>query len=151
MNFLVSIILLLTQRNLLIMTRSKNLVSIFLLTVISIACDTGAAQEPASTRVSASEFKDLMEQQNGQIVDVRTPEEYQQGYIPGAQLANVMEDHFRQQVDVLDREKALLLYCRSGNRSQKASQILKEMGFKNIYDLETGITGWKSNGYPVKK
>jgi len=48
-----------------------------------------------------------------------------------------------------EKDEAILLYCRSGNRSQEAARTLQDLGFTNIIELETGINGWKDAGKPV--
>jgi rhodanese-related sulfurtransferase len=57
----------------------------------------------------------------------------------------VTDDDFKQQVNVLDKEKPVYVYCRSGKRSARAAEILKEMGFTKVYDLQGGIMEWQEN------
>jgi rhodanese-related sulfurtransferase len=77
-----------------------------------------------------------------QLVDVRTPKEYNQGFIKSAKNIDYFSDNFKTQFQELDKEKPLYIYCRSGGRSGKASKILKELGFKEIYDLKGGYLAW---------
>lgn len=93
--------------------------------------------------IDRTEFDQMTRSQDATILDVRTPEEYAGGYIKNAINIDVLEeDNFRSKVDSLDRSEPVYLYCRSGKRSAAASEILKEMGFKKIYDLENGYSGW---------
>lgn len=76
------------------------------------------------------------------IIDVRTPEEWKDGVIPNAKLINLMEPTvFQQEVSKLDTGKNYYIYCRSGNRSGQACQIMDAKGFKT-YNLSGGIMQW---------
>lgn len=77
-----------------------------------------------------------------QLVDVRTPEEFAKGYIEGAINLNFYDENFDAQIDQLDREKPVYLYCRSGNRSGKTYNKMKQKGFSQVFDLGVGYKGW---------
>ena len=80
---------------------------------------------------------------NVQLVDVRTPEEYQEGHIEGAANIDFLDPLvFEEEFAKLDRNKPLMIYCRSGGRSAEAAEKLEAMGFKEIYDLEGGYLQW---------
>jgi rhodanese-related sulfurtransferase len=81
------------------------------------------------------------------ILDVRTQSEYDDGHIEGAILIPVQE--LPDRLDELDQSDELLVYCRTGNRSSSAVEILGEAGFSKIYHMSDGITEWISEGYPV--
>ncbi|MBW5392865.1 rhodanese-like domain-containing protein [Brachyspira pilosicoli] len=70
------------------------------------------------------------------ILDVRTREEYLAGNIPNAVNIDVLSQDFKSKIDMLDKNKEYLIYCRSGNRSSIASSIMSTNGFINIYNLE---------------
>ena len=70
------------------------------------------------------------------IIDVRTREEYLAGNIPNAINIDVLSQDFKSKIDMLDKNKEYLIYCRSGNRSSIASSIMSTNGFINIYNLE---------------
>lgn len=76
------------------------------------------------------------------ILDVRTPEEHQSGKIIGSQNINFFDDDFKEQVDALDKSKKYLIHCRSGGRSTKAANIMKEMGFTDLVHLDGGYRGY---------
>ena len=92
--------------------------------------------------LSQTEFKTLIKAGNGQLLDVRTPGEFNAGHIKNAENIDFTGSDFREKVAKLDREKPVLIYCHSGNRSGKASLILKELGFKEVYDLQGGFSNW---------
>lgn len=74
------------------------------------------------------------------LLDVRQPEEYEAGHIPGAKLIPLGELEQRQ--TELDKAKKIITYCRSGKRSLGASVLLCGLGFKEVYSMEEGILGW---------
>ncbi|TSC54699.1 MAG: thiosulfate sulfurtransferase [Parcubacteria group bacterium LiPW_30] len=79
---------------------------------------------------------------NGAVVlDVRTEDEFSEGYIPGAINMEIGEMS-EEEIEKLDKEKTYLLYCRSGGRSSRAAQMLDFLGFKNVYNLEGGYMEW---------
>ncbi|MDM7323754.1 MAG: rhodanese-like domain-containing protein, partial [Thermus sp.] len=71
------------------------------------------------------------------IVDVRTPQEFAQGHVPGA--INLPVEVVAQWADTLPKDKPVYLYCRSGNRSRQAAEYLKRKGYTNLYNLEGGV------------
>ena len=83
------------------------------------------------------------------IIDVRTPEEYTNGYIKRAINIDINSGEFISQLEELDKEKTYLVYCRSGRRSASARDTMAQLGFKNIYNMSAGITEWESMGFPV--
>lgn len=75
------------------------------------------------------------------ILDVRTEGEFKEGHIPNAINMEIGEMS-EEEIEKLDKEKTYILYCRSGGRSSRASQMLDFLGFKNIYNLEGGYMEW---------
>ena len=88
--------------------------------------------------------------EDAQLIDVRTPEEFEEGHIANALNIDFFSDNFLQNMEKLDKEKPVVLYCKSGNRSNKSVQKLKDSGFSKIYDVDGGITEWKSKGFDVQ-
>lgn len=83
---------------------------------------------------------------NHMLVDVRTPEEFAGGHIPGA--VNIPVQELQQRLEEIPQDTAVVLYCRSGNRSNQAASILGDAGYPEIYDLG-GIVAWAGNGGQV--
>lgn len=77
---------------------------------------------------------------NAVLVDVRTPEEFEQGHIEGSINIDFENSNFEDEINKLDKSKNYFIYCRSGNRSSKASIIMKDNGISNIYELKGGIS-----------
>lgn len=97
------------------------------------------------TVLSPEDFKSRLTTSNDFIlVDVRTPKEFEEGHIEGALNIDFLNPAaFDEGAAQLDLDKTLMIYCRSGKRSQKASEKLKAMGFREIYDLEGGFRNWE--------
>jgi thioredoxin 1 len=83
------------------------------------------------------------------LVDVRTPNEYYEGHIEGARLIPLQQLEGRIGELANLREQPILLYCRSGNRSTVAAEILMRQGFKDLYNLRHGVQDWVKRGLPM--
>jgi len=93
-------------------------------------------------KISPQEAKAMMAGENVIIVDVRTPVEYEQGYIPGAILIpNETITTVNKPQALQDTDAIILLYCRSGNRSAQAARKLVSLGYTQVYDFG-GIIDW---------
>lgn len=101
--------------------------------------------------VDVAAYEKQLKQSDVQLIDVRTPEEFNQGHLENAKNIDIMGDDFDAQVASLDKTKPVMVYCKSGGRSAKASERLKELGFTTITDLEGGITNWNSENKPTVK
>lgn len=100
--------------------------------------------------VNATDFQtEIKSADAGQLLDVRTSDEYANGHIKGAILADVTRDAFQNVVANLDKSKTVYVYCLSGGRSSSAAGQLKEMGFKSIVNLSGGMLAWQSANLPV--
>ncbi len=100
-------------------------------------------------RISAAQF--MAEQKADAVVlDVRTPQEFASGHLAEAQNIDFRSAEFRNMVADLDRDQTYYLYCRSGNRSGQASEIMAEMGFTSLYNIG-GLADLESAGATVIK
>lgn len=88
---------------------------------------------------------------NVQLVDVRTPQEWSTGHIEGAKHIDWFSDDFKAEVGKLDKNAPVRLYCAAGGRSEEARTMLREMGFKDVLDLDGGMSAWKKAGAPVSR
>jgi rhodanese-related sulfurtransferase len=126
--------------------RLKYVLFILMATVFFVSCESSAQ----SSNLSVDEFEKAISQNNIQLLDVRTPAEYQSGHLKNTLLANWNnEAEFRLRVQSLDKNKPVYTYCLSGARSNAATQWLRKQGF-NAYNLEGGIIAWKNAGKPVE-
>jgi len=102
--------------------------------------------------VDAKNFKSLVDSKTGLLVDVRTPKEFANGHIAGATNIDWKnQEAFTTKIKAIAKDKAVLIYCRSGHRSGLATKYLQEKGYTKIYNLETGIKGWKKAALPIEK
>lgn len=93
-------------------------------------------------KISAEQAHQIMTSGEAYILlDVRTPEEYAERHIPGAVLIPDYELKSRAERELPDKDRLILVYCRSGNRSQKAANALLKMGYTNVKDFG-GIIDW---------
>ena len=100
--------------------------------------------------VTPEEMKELTQMEGVQLIDVRTPGEYDEGFIEGFQNIDFMSDSFQDDIEKLDKTKPVIVYCKSGNRSGRCSKLMLEKGFQKIYDLGGGIEKWKLEGNELK-
>ena len=93
--------------------------------------------------ISTAEFRTLITESTVQLLDVRTPAEFELRKIEGAILIDYYDANFEKQVDAqLDMSIPIAIYCRSGVRSVDAGLLLKDKGFR-VYNLRDGIISWK--------
>ncbi|WP_142713869.1 rhodanese-like domain-containing protein [Fodinibius sediminis] len=86
--------------------------------------------------IPPQKFKELLKEQSGTIIDVRTKDEYRNGHLKKADYNfDLMSGEFEQKIKSLDKKRSYYLYCRSGNRSGQAAGIMKKNGFKNVYNV----------------
>ncbi len=119
----------------------------FLILAIS-SCSTSG--EGKLSTISPKEFlKKLSSTPEAQLIDVRTPEEFQGGALENARNIDWNSSDFTNQLADLDKNAPVFVYCLSGGRSAEASQALLENGFKEIYELDGGFMAWTNEGLPV--
>ncbi len=85
------------------------------------------------------------------LLDIRTPEEYRDGYIEDAINLDFYSETFRDELNKLDKDKKYLVYCRSGRRSGISLGTMKELGFREAYNMAGGIIQWEAEGLPTIK
>ena len=94
--------------------------------------------------VDPSTFSKLInDQPEAVILDVRTKDEFSTFRIPKSVVIDIYNSDFFNKIDQLDRSKTYLVYCASGSRSVSACKQMKKMGFEKVYNLKTGILGWR--------
>jgi rhodanese-related sulfurtransferase len=130
--------------------------------ILSLAACSGNSNPEATTEqitqqqevivdVTVEQFKSLLVGEGGTILDVRTPGEWAEGSIPNAEKMNYHDDDFETQIEALDKNQPVFVYCKLGGRSSSAAEILKEKGFTKVYNLDGGITAWTDAGNAVEK
>lgn len=131
------------------MKKLSQLSTILLLAITIASCSNGQnkTDENIAENVNVEEFAKHAE--TAQVVDVRTPGEWSEGIMEGAIMFDFYEDDFQKNLESLDKEKPVAVYCKVGGRSGQAMSKLKDLGFKEVYNLDGGMDAWKSAGKPT--
>lgn len=123
--------------------------SLFLLLPLVLACGS-AGSAGGIPRVGPDQAQALLQKPEVLLLDVRTEAEHRDRHIPGTDALIPVQD-LATRLRELDTAKArpILVYCRSGNRSLVAAELLKKNGFLDVTDLEGGILAWGAKGLPT--
>jgi rhodanese-related sulfurtransferase len=129
-----------------------SLYTLILATFSLASCQSGQSklEGPVVEKLDVPTFAQaLKDNPKAQLVDVRTPAEYQKGTIEGSRHINFYGEDFTAQLEAqLDKNRPVYLFDRSGIRSGKAAVIMEELDFKKIYDLDGGFLAWNGvRGY----
>ena len=137
----------------------QKIALIFILGLTVFSCGNKEKQADVATTaqdvivsevVSAEVFqRKLSETDNVVILDVRTSEEVADGYIEGAINIDFRSPDFQTTISELDKNATYMVYCASGGRSGNTATLMKELKFKEVYDLKEGFKGWSSKGLPT--
>jgi len=84
------------------------------------------------------------------IIDMRTKEEYDNGHIQFAKNIDYYKADFKEELTKLDKNSSYLIYCKSGERTKHAIEIMKTLEFRNVYHMQDGLLKWKEKGYPIE-
>lgn len=113
------------------------------------SCGANAQGNAAYTNMDVNEFASYLKNDNVQLVDVRTPEEYVDGHISGSRNIDVFDPAFiKKAQESLDTAQPVAVYCRSGKRSADAADKLAAKGYK-VVNLEGGIMAWERARKPI--
>lgn len=118
-------------------------------TVLGVLLNSCTAQPAGTVDVATLQAELLAD--SVQLVDVRTPDEWSRGHIKGAVHIDWFSDDFKVQVEKLDKDAPVRLYCAAGGRSEEAREMLRGMGFRDVLDLDGGIGAWKKSGGALVK
>ena len=120
--------------------------SFSLIFLILIACGSPKEKVSEPVLLNSEKFAEVIQNEPEiLLIDVRTPQEYQNGFIEGAVNIDIRGENFEGKIKHFDRETPVAVYCAKGGRSGEASKILHDLGFKEVYDLEGGYTSWSEN------
>jgi len=118
------------------------------------AQSTPSSQPKADTKIvhaDPAEAKKLVSEKKVEVVDVRTPKEYEGGHIAGAKNIDFQAADFEKKLAELDRGKTYLVHCAAGGRSTKSLESFKKLQFKSVVHLDGGLRVWEKAGNPVEK
>lgn len=139
------------------MLNIKTLLILAIVAIIAIACATRRSKGtptgamPTFSNVDVDGFQTFIAAPEVQLLDVRTPDEYDEGHIAGAVLVDVNESDFEEKaVAGLDASRPVAVYCRSGRRSARAASLLTARGYK-VTNLQGGVLAWQDAGKALVK
>lgn len=142
----------------LLMINVKSLLMLAILAIIAVSCAkifsksaNNAKAIAAFANVGVDEFQTYIANPVVQLLDVRTRDEFDEGHIAGATLVDVNDSTFVEQaMAVLDKQRPVALYCRSGRRSVRAANLLTAQGFQ-VTNLVGGVMAWQDAGKSLVK
>ena len=111
------------------------------------SCKSGDSQ----TLLSPSDFEAKIKTVPGQLLDVRTPDEFEIDHLANASNLDIYSEKFDSDISKLDPQKTYYVYCQRGGRSANATEKLHKAGFKNVYELDGGIANWAKEDKPLEK
>ena len=116
------------------------------------SCSNAQKEEGTIAKdVDVTEFKKLIENSEGLLLDVRTAGEINQGYIENDTKIDFRSSSFESEIEKLDKDKPVYVYCASGGRSGKTMAMMNKNGFKEVYNLKGGFGAWQGAGNKVAK
>ena len=130
--------------------RIKFLISLLFL-IFSMGAFAQKAEKDSINLVAIPKFEKMLTKKNIMLLDVRTPEEVSEGHLDGAININYLGENFSDEIQTLDKKKTYLIYCRTGNKTRKAADMMQKSGFKHVYVLDGGIQAWQAAGKPLEK
>lgn len=122
---------------------------VFLSLYLSLICFTVQSQNNGTIQLSSKEFNQLILNNEGVLLDVRTEREFQNGHIENAGQLNFYARDFRRSLLLLPKDQPIYLYCNTGWRSDIAASFLIRNGYTKVYNLEHGIMEWEQADLPV--
>lgn len=126
---------------------SGVLIVIAVVAVGALLLTQNNTSSPTGSVISPQDYQSRFASADHLLIDVRTPEEFNSGHIAGA--INIPLDTISSRMGEIPTDRDVVLYCRSGNRSNQARQLLNGQGYTRIYDLG-GIIAWQAAGNPVE-
>ena len=114
-----------------------------LVSFVFVSCALGPVEAQVVNNVDAKEFSKLINSDEGIILDVRTIDEVNKGYIEDATNIDFYASDFTSKLDLIRKDVPVYVYCASGGRSYKTVAKMKELGFKKVFNLKGGFGAWK--------
>jgi rhodanese-related sulfurtransferase len=131
--------------------RRLLLVPLLLLALALGACTPALPTEGDVRRVSVAQAADRVETVPDLVVlDVRTPEEFADGHLPGAVNIDFYDDDFDDRIAALDPDASYLVYCSQGGRSGSTGGTMRDLAFSDVTDMTDGFGAWRDAGLPVE-
>lgn len=123
--------------------------------IIAMIYSSTAMAENNYSDTTVNKAAEMIEQMSATapivILDVRTKREFNSGHLNNALNIDVKSSSFKEKISKLNKDKTYLVYCRSGKRSKRAQNIMKELHFKKAINMLGGFIAWKKSGQPFSK
>lgn len=132
----------------------RKLAYLLILSIGLVACSSGGDTLTTGIRtVGATEAQSVIDEASSDlmVLDVRTPEEFAEGHLANAVNIDFYAGDFSDQLAALDPETPYVLYCRSGNRSATTAEMMEELGFADVTEVDGGILAWEQAGLPITR
>lgn len=113
---------------------------VLILLLVVVGCKANLSRS-GEVDVSIDDALKMWQNKEAVIIDIRTPEEYKDGHIPGVALIPL--DQLDTRMNEVPKDKKVLIICRSGNRSAKGTSLLRKNGFDNVYNVTGGMLAWR--------
>jgi len=124
----------------------------FFLSLILLLFAFGASNAQQIIKLNSVDAKKMIESKKSFVLlDVRTAGEVAQGHLANSINIDIHQEDAYRKIDKLDKNATYLVYCRTQNRSGIAVKYMAEHGFKSIYHLTEGFSGWSANNFPIVK
>ena len=123
----------------------KHILAFIFLTLFAFSINAQQVTPINSTDVQAK----LKKEKNWVILDVRTAEEFKDGHIKGAINIDIKQSDALAKIDKLDHNAKYIVHCRTNHRSKIAVDHMAQSGFKTVYQMMDGYSGWAANNLPV--
>lgn len=121
------------------------------LVVVTAGCGGSAAVAEGVVLVAPDRASEVLDDPGVVALDVRTRDEFVEGHVAGAVNVDFYAADFAERLAGLDRDATYVLYCRSGNRSASTAEIMRDLGFASVYEVDGGILAWEQAGLPVER
>lgn len=115
-------------------------------------CSFATVTAQKKIEVNSKQVNSMLQKNKKWIVlDVRTADEFNSGHIKGALNIDIRQSDAFSKIDKLNKNAKYIVHCRTNHRSGMAVEHMMQSGFKNIYQMMDGWSGWSSNNLPVQK
>jgi rhodanese-related sulfurtransferase len=112
---------------------------------ISYSCKEEQASKDIEV-VTSEEMQQITQFEDAQLIDVSTPEEFNNSHLSNFQNIDYLSPNFDVEIEKLDKSKPVMVYCKTGNLSKKCVEKMKEKGFVKVYDFDSDVAKWKFKG-----
>ena len=122
--------------------KRQSFLLLFITAAVALSLAACRSSQPVFKEVDATDAATIAAKRRIVVLDVRTPKEFSEGHLPNAINVDFLNPGFSDSMNKLDKTRQYLVYCRSGQRSTKAIEIMRLKGFKNVTHMLGGISKW---------